>query len=398
MVGLVIGLVALLVIGATMSVFESEKRTTSGGADAQTNGYAALLTIERDIRMAGGGMVGPNGRLSCEAATIRQYSGTQEPVASSPPNGFLPPIRIVGGGSGAGGDAIVLLRANVGYAGALPSSLASNWSGTSNCASQAALQPATTADATRGTGDLFLVAPADSRRAITDLTTTPNPDPACYLVQAAAPPASGGACPANYLSLDTGPGQPYNGAVVPDAKAGDLVIALGPSPYVRYGVDGFKLMLAEQLKYVNNGNAFAADEQLMDDIVYIAAQYGIDTDCASKTPGGCGGAAAPASQSVDRYVNPTGIWAHNALTPANFIRIKAIRLAVVARNAQYIKNDASCSENPVTSPVDLWVPINGGDDSAPKFTVPLGGDGCQHYRYRIFETVIPLKNMIWGQL
>jgi type IV pilus assembly protein PilW len=392
MVGLVIGLVALLVIGQTMAVFEADKRSTTGGADAQTNGYAALLAMERDIRAAGSGMVGPDNRLACEQATFRQYNGTQEAAASSPPNGFLPPIRIIGGGSGTGGDAIAMIRANVGYSGPLPSILAANWVGTSNCVSQGGVQPPTPNDTTRGIGDLFLIAPAGGRRGITDLTTTPNADPPCSLVQASATSVAGGACPANYLSFGTAAFQPYNNGVpLPTAPlAGDLVIALGPSPYIRYGVNQAKLMLAEQLKFVNNGNNFAAngDDRLMDDIVYIAAQYGIDADCVSTAPGGCT-ATAPASQSVDQFVNPTGVWAHTALTPARFARIKAIRLAVVARSTQYNKDLVS----PVS--ITLWQTIHAGDNAAPVFT---GAALDQHYRYRVFETVIPLKNMIWGQL
>lgn len=400
MVGLVIGLVALLVIGQTMAVFEGEKRSTTGGSDAQTNGYAALLAMERDIRMVGGGMVGANGRLVCEQATFRQYNGAQETPASSPPNGFLPPVRIISGGSGLGGDAVVLMRANVDYGGALPSLLQVNWAGTTNCASEGALQEPTTNDANRGQGDLFLVAPAGSRRGVADLTTFPNADPPCYLVQASAK-TDVGACPPfipitqpiKYLTLATAAAQPYNNgpAPVPTALGGDLVVALGSNPYIRYGIDNNKLMLAEQMKYVSNGNAYAAsgDERLMDDIVYLAAQYGIDTDCASTVPGACGGAASPASQSVDRFVAPTGIWAQTALTPARFIRIKAIRLAVVARSPQYNRDLVSPAS------ITLWQKINAADAAAPIFT---GAALDQHYRYRVFETVIPLKNMIWGQL
>jgi type IV pilus assembly protein PilW len=401
MVGLVIGLVALLVIGQSMAVFEGAKRTTTGGSDAQTNGYAALLAMERDIRMVGGGMVGANGRLVCEQATFRQYNGSQETAASSPPNGFLPPIRIVSGGSGVGGDAIVMMRANVEYGSPLPSLLQVNWVGTSNCASEGALQEPTANDANRGQGDLFLIAPAGSRRGIGDLTTTPNADPACNLVQASAvtnvgacPPFVPVAQPIKYLTLATAATQPYNNgpAPVPTAQGGDLVVALGQSPYIRYGVENNKLMLAEQMKFVSNGNNYAAsgDERQMDDIVYIAAQYGIDTDCASTVPGACGGVpASPASQSVDRFVAPTGVWANTALTPARFVRIKAIRLAVVARSPQYNPDLVSPAS------ITVWQKINAADAAAPVFT---GAGLDQHYRYRVFETVIPLKNMIWGQL
>lgn len=385
LVGLVIGLVTTLIIGQTMAVFEGEKRTTSGGADAQTNGYAALLVMERDLRAAGAGMVGPDYRLACEGATYRQYIGAQEPLATSPPNGFLPPVRIVHngsneGGGADGGDAIVLVRSDITYSAPLPSELASNWSA-SNCASQAAVQPAL------GTGDLFLVAPADHRGRIDDLAVPPHAELQCYLVQLSASPTTG-SCPVDYLSFDTAGAQPYNsGATLPGTPmGGDLIIAMGSRPYLRYAVHEGRLMQAEQMAYVQRGESFVDDERFVDDVVYIAAQYGIDTDCGSTMAKGCF-TTAPASVSVDRFVEPTGNWAVTSLTPARFARIKAIRLAVVVRAPQYNKDEVS----PAT--ITLWQTLNGTDDAAPVFDVP-----DRHFRYRVFETVIPLKNMIWGLL
>lgn len=56
LVGLVIGALVSLVIMNVFSVFEGEKRTTMGGADAQTSGNIALYNISRDIQQAGFGM------------------------------------------------------------------------------------------------------------------------------------------------------------------------------------------------------------------------------------------------------------------------------------------------------------------------------------------------------
>lgn len=56
MVGLVIGLLATLVIMQVFSVFEGQKRSTTGGADAQTNGSVAAYTIQREASMAGYGL------------------------------------------------------------------------------------------------------------------------------------------------------------------------------------------------------------------------------------------------------------------------------------------------------------------------------------------------------
>ena len=53
MVGMAIGLLATIVIIQVMSVFEAQRRTTTGSADAQTNGGIALYSIAREVQMAG---------------------------------------------------------------------------------------------------------------------------------------------------------------------------------------------------------------------------------------------------------------------------------------------------------------------------------------------------------
>ncbi|MDO8961528.1 MAG: prepilin-type N-terminal cleavage/methylation domain-containing protein, partial [Methylophilus sp.] len=53
MIGLVIGLLATLAISQSMSVFEGQKRGTTGTADAQTSGGIALYNISRELKLAG---------------------------------------------------------------------------------------------------------------------------------------------------------------------------------------------------------------------------------------------------------------------------------------------------------------------------------------------------------
>ncbi|MBI3068448.1 MAG: PilW family protein, partial [Betaproteobacteria bacterium] len=56
MVAALIGLIGSVVIFQVFAVFEGQKRTTTSGGDAQTNGALALFTVERDLRMAGYGI------------------------------------------------------------------------------------------------------------------------------------------------------------------------------------------------------------------------------------------------------------------------------------------------------------------------------------------------------
>jgi type IV pilus assembly protein PilW len=94
--------------------------------------------------------------------------------------------------------------------------------------------------------------------------------------------------------------------------------------------------------------------------------------------------------------------AFNETTPASsaqWAAVLALRVAVVARSGLYEKDEVS----PAT--IRLW------DNSAtpPTTTGPvwtltaLTGDAAfdadaadrRHYRYKVFQTVIPLRNMLW---
>src|SRR3546814_9053827 len=81
MVGVAIGLLGVLIIRQVSTVFEGQKRTTTTGADAQTNGISALYTVERDVRGAGYGLSVP-GALGC---TVKQsYDGVSADLSLAP--------------------------------------------------------------------------------------------------------------------------------------------------------------------------------------------------------------------------------------------------------------------------------------------------------------------------
>ena len=76
MVGMAIGMIATIVIVQVMSVFEAQRRTTTGSADAQTNGGIALYSLAREAQMAGFPLFpGVDTPLSCATASTT-YGGT----------------------------------------------------------------------------------------------------------------------------------------------------------------------------------------------------------------------------------------------------------------------------------------------------------------------------------
>ena len=63
MVGVLIGLVAVLVIYQIFTVAEGLKRNTTGAADAQQNGLLSTFTLALELNSAGNGISPAAGRL-----------------------------------------------------------------------------------------------------------------------------------------------------------------------------------------------------------------------------------------------------------------------------------------------------------------------------------------------
>jgi type IV pilus assembly protein PilW len=77
--------------------------------------------------------------------------------------------------------------------------------------------------------------------------------------------------------------------------------------------------------------------------------------------------------------------AFNQTTPTTecgWVRMRAIRLALVARSAQLEKD-------PVTAVAPSWA-------ASAAAAIDLSSDAAwQRYRYKVFETVVPLRNLAW---
>ena len=129
----------------------------------------------------------------------------------------------------------------------------------------------------------------------------------------------------------------------------------------------------------------AAAAPVVADIVMIQAQYGISN--------------AVASNQITSWVDATGVWAATAATPnlANRKLIKAVRVAVIARNSkienQVVSTDCDSETSATPNGVCAWA----GSATSPAPVVNLTGTAnWDRYRYRVYETVIPLRNMVWS--
>jgi len=116
------------------------------------------------------------------------------------------------------------------------------------------------------------------------------------------------------------------------------------------------------------------------DIVNMQAQYGIS--------------ATESSNVITQWVDATGTWANPSV--ANRNRIKAVHIAVVARNSQPDGGGitAACSSLTTANPTGLcaWA----GSAASPAPAVTLTDANWQNYHYRVFDTIIPLRNVVWS--
>ena len=380
MVGMVIGLLTMLVIMQSYSAFEGQKRTTTTGMEAQENGLIALHALETDIRQAGYGMVA-SGALACNGINTYNNGVTQ---LNQP---FIP-IQIKDGLGGAS-DTITAIYSNSPIGGvparivvAMPNSSAVLTVNTGNGFN---------------VGDMLLVATPGaglpcSQLAVTQVQTQAN---GVNIIHNSG------------LSIYNPPG---GSNIFPPSGYGtspqSVVFDMGKMVQNQYQVllPCTSLVMTDLTSIAGaptctSTSNIANATPLSYDIVSIQAQYGI--------------AGPPAgNQLVNCWVNATNggnacdagnsDWTPNGLaaTSANIARIKAIRVAVVARSSLMERSPTPgglCAATPsiVAPNYPQW---NGGTGGTVAMINVTGIPNWQCYRYKVYQTIIPLRNILWANL
>ena len=352
-----IGLIGMIVIMQVYATSEERKRTTTGTSDAQISGNIAMFTLESTIRSAGFGMVSAeNNMLGC---TTSAYNSNR----STPDFTFLmAPVLITVGAAGAP-DRITVVY------GDSPNVVEGN-AFVSAAASGADIPLKNAAGVL--VGDLVVANESGLDCSMAEVTgfvpasinTVQHATAGAYsYVNAAGNTIS----PVATYNKGGGSGVAYSAAA--------LLYTLGRSPtVVTYQIGNDKLQTKTLIPYVaaqdSDGDG-TADADIGDGIVQLKALYGKDTD---------------GDSIVDTW---------NTTLPANaaqWMQVRAVRIALLARSAQYEKTavTANCiaPNNPPNSA--FW---SGGCFT---MTNPADGTDWHRYRYRVYETVVPLRNMIWS--
>lgn len=350
MVAVLIGMIGILIITNAYITGENFQRSTLGESGAQTNGLVALYTIERDARTSGYGL-NNSGALGC--GQIYWYFDPS--YSSNIGGGTLPNLTL----------APVLITVDA--TASVPNMLTIMYS------REAERMMPTTINTFNASSSEVSVDGVDGFKQ-NDLIILVGSS-GCTLgkiTQVQSGPQK--------LQLNPGISAPQNppswGSFPTDYNGGDAVMNLG-DPVVRtYLIGNGKLRVAETL--FSTGAFTPVD--LVDGIVDLRAQYGKDNGINNGT----------VTQAV--YAANDGIVdSYDTVTPTTgtaWLQVLSIRLGVLARIGNYEKpSGANCD---ATAVAPTWT---GGGFPAVDIATVTSQDRC--YRYRVFETTVPLRNMIW---
>jgi type IV pilus assembly protein PilW len=344
LVGLVIGLVSTVVIAQVLIASEERRRTIASGSDAQVSGALALFAMQREMQAAGYGLTTLLGGLGCEVRARRDNVNYTF---------RLVPAQITDGANGAPDRVLVMSSGKTSFS--LPARIR-------------VTHPQQSAvffvNSTIGIdeGDVMVAVPgaidANNWCSVFNVTNLGGNDQIVH--------NQGNDGPWNQAGGQTifpTAGYPANGS---------YVVNLGQFQTREFGVNANGAL---EVASFSTASATTSNEELFADIVNLQAFYGKDTN---------------ADGQVDAYDNVT------PTTAAGWAQVLSLRLAVVARSPKMEREN-------VTATQPLWdvgnaVSVAGSATCGSSKCVTLKVDQLadwQRYRYKVYDSIVPLRNQLW---
>ena len=357
-----IAMIGMVMMFQTMSTWESRKRTTSSGSDAQISGSIGMFMLERDLKLAGYGF----GNSTAAGCTVSAYDNTR-----ASPSTFtftMAPVVITNAAGGAP-DTISILYG----AGTLMSSAQTF----SNLTASAIKLNTRTG---MRNGDLMIAADSGNllcglfevtgnsngdglsidqgTGAYTNFTNNQNVNATTSLSGTALATLQ-----ASFIN-NTGSAR-FNDGTVKTVGTTGSAFNLGTFPRLNV----WQITNGRYLTFTNTLENQTTATEVADGIVNLQAEYGVDAD--------------------NDGVIAAGEWSAN--TPAAWTQLRSVRVGLLARSQQY-------ESTAVTATAPVWAGgaftmtnLDGTADSTPN-----NPNDWRHYRYRVYDVVIPLRNMLWG--
>jgi len=394
LVGLVIGLIATLVIMQTFSSFEGNKRSTTGISDAQTSGSIGLFMIQRELQFAGYGIPVVTGTLPEVAVNDRPYNRVYQQFTGTSQANIEAQIYAAQAAAKSAYEAKIAQNTAIVNAGENYSAL--------RCDPAPSLSidldddpgtPAVGVNVTtpvtiteNGTQDSITIIYGDTQRGSLPSRIT---DTNAAIGRIAV--SNNLSCREDNVALilkDINKGVTECQAVLLKSSASGFTNAQLDADTTTVLVDpttidfskvavGDRLACMGRIRQItfdiNNNQLRKNGQGVLDEVVSLQAQYGV-----SNTGN---------SEIVSAWANATGAWVAPSVTDRN--RIKAVRIAIIARNNLLKKNVVS-QECTGAAAGPARVCVWGADSGLP---AALGAN-WDRYRYRVYELVVPIKNML----
>lgn len=336
MVGVVIALIAVLVIYQVFATSEQLKRNTTGASEAQQTGLISTFMLAIEIGNAGNAIASAATELATCPNTA-DMATTMRPI----------PIAITAGATNDTPDSFVV-NYSASNTRVTPASFRAN----------AAPGAPYTVESVAGfrPGDMIVAISMGGQCAQSTVTAV-TPD---------APPNTLGRATIAHT------GAPFT---FTDAA---VLFNMGPAnraQRVRYDVAGATLRSTNLFDLAPTPNPIASN------IVNFKIQYGIDNN---------------ADGRLDTWVPATGVWAPAALMAAplpTINSIKAVRIGIIVQSEQFDRDVGDFD----------WVLFNCEDPdplACPgrlEGTILASTSPAGNWRYRLYETVVPLRNQLWNR-
>jgi type IV pilus assembly protein PilW len=366
MIGVAIGLFASLAVTHVLVNSEGYKRAATATSDAQVNGALALSTLQRSLLSAGYGLGAAPSVIGCPLKAA--FKGAA--VAGFPTN--LVPVTITNGAADAPDTVRILASGKTSFS--VPLRVLTPGYDPLNALTNKKFPVNATAGVfgPRKVSAIQAAAPGDLMVSAKSATAD------CEVFEVREDP---GVTPSVAVVDSFGVRGDWNAAAYPAGQYldGSLLVDLGQPVDVTYSIQGDGLA-AKTLRIATNGTpSYDGPVEAYPGIVNLQALYGKATVSAGV---------------VDTWDNTT------PTTNAGWLQVVAVRIAVVARSTQFEKAtvtfadpqwDLGASGTVTGSAACTAIPANKCITLKVSHLADWG-----RYRYRVFETVVPLRNMLWN--
>jgi len=369
LVAMAIGLVVTLVVSTLLVAGENHKRTTTSTNDAEQTGSYAFYALDRALRSAGSAIAESaypvdRGVLGCKlnaAAFLPRAAAFPAPFATSFLTGTTNNLRVapvlIGQNQSDGGSDVLVVMAGSAQAGGV-SRQSSGGGGSTSLVLQTAVG--------FSTSDIALV----SQSGTTDCLLEEVSSVSTPTLNLAGPyyTANGTSTSLSTLAGST------SAYVTPlgNAAANNVQFEL-----FGVGTDNtlYNYDLLQNQRQVQ-GTGVDSSQAIADGVIQLKAIYGVQN---TATPGVLANWASPGDAGYDINTVMT--------TPATMELIIAVHVALIVRGEYYDKN--------VVSPASLTIFSGYANAAGTLLTQVIALNAtAQHYRYRVFEFTVPLRNML----